>query len=77
MIRFCTTKTAQTPNAPYRYFGLESGRDCRCGNTFKHATAPGTCTSRCTGNQSQRCGGANSLDVWQNEDWSPVSQLLL
>ncbi|KAF1913818.1 hypothetical protein BDU57DRAFT_531674 [Ampelomyces quisqualis] len=77
--RFCTTKSEAAPNAPYKYFGLEFGRDCRCGNKFQwggvdgsYAMRPeGQCDKTCNGDSTERCGGANRIDLWQNESWKP------
>jgi hypothetical protein len=77
--RFCTTKSAEAPDAPYRYFGIESGLDCQCGNSFKHTfeLKVGECNIACSGNNAQSCGGVNRIDVWENSEWLPVSSSIL
>ncbi|KAH7406026.1 hypothetical protein DE146DRAFT_431336 [Phaeosphaeria sp. MPI-PUGE-AT-0046c] len=72
--RWCTEKTSRTPNAPYKYFALEFGRDCRCGNNYRYTPIKktGECKTACSGDRTQQCGGANRVDVWHNEDWTPT-----
>ncbi|KZM19605.1 hypothetical protein ST47_g9108 [Ascochyta rabiei] len=67
---FCTTTTG----GPYRYFGLEAGTQCRCGNDFQHSATPldGSatgCETPCSGDATQRCGGINRISVYANNDF--------
>jgi hypothetical protein len=67
--RFCSTKSAKATLAPYKYFALEFGVDCRCGNAYKHTLVKKTCKTPCSGNNKQQCGGAGAVDVWVNSDY--------
>ncbi|KAL9113797.1 MAG: hypothetical protein Q9227_002243 [Pyrenula ochraceoflavens] len=56
----------------YEYFGSEFGGECYCGNTINTGSAlvPGDrttngCNMICNGNQSEYCGGANRLEMYQ------------
>lgn len=52
----------------YIYAGVEYYQECYCGNTLQagSVTAPATdCTTACTGDQNQKCGGPNRLDVFK------------
>jgi hypothetical protein len=73
--KFCTT----TSGGPYKYFGVKSGSDCHCGNSFLHPAAqhPGECTTACSSNTTQECGGPNNrMSIWQNSDWPLVRAIL-
>ncbi|XP_013393421.1 uncharacterized protein LOC106161105 isoform X1 [Lingula anatina] len=44
----------------YRYFGLQDGEECRCGNSYGYygkASSESECDHSCAGNSSQICGG--------------------
>ena len=48
--------------------GVEVGRECYCGSSIRNALATDTsttCTSRCTGNSNQLCGGSNRIHVYE------------
>ncbi|KAF1366019.1 hypothetical protein EJ07DRAFT_27519, partial [Lizonia empirigonia] len=54
--------TIEAPLGPYKYFGIEFGSDCYCGNTFQHEAIPydntmTSCNISCTGNSTEQCGG--------------------
>lgn len=73
--------TIEAPLGPYKYFGIEFGRDCYCGNTFQHDAIPydntiTSCNISCTGNSTQQCGGVNRISVYLNNDYIslPISQ---
>ena len=50
----------------FRYAGVQSANECRCGNSFgKHGTAtPQTCNMKCTGNARQTCGGHFRMEIY-------------
>ncbi|CAI6336135.1 unnamed protein product [Periconia digitata] len=64
---FCRTETASNGGKPWKYFGIEYGRDCRCSNKLYYSVTdePAKCTSRASGNSQQRGGGKNYVDVWE------------
>lgn len=66
----------QVPDAPYKYFGLEFGRECHCGNTFNHPLEieNGECDVPCAGDNTQACGGRNRMNVFENEDYVEASR---
>lgn len=74
-LALCSTKTDTTPNAPYKYFAIEFGRDCRCGNAYRYTPpidAPATeCNVTCTPNQA--CGGMNRMSLFTNDAAAAVS----
>jgi len=48
----------------YKYFGLQFGSQCFCGNTYgSHGTSAG-CTSTCSSNSTQTCGGAYANSIY-------------
>ncbi|PAA60591.1 hypothetical protein BOX15_Mlig004080g1, partial [Macrostomum lignano] len=51
-------------NRGYKYFGLQFGNHCTCGNTYgRYGKAKSsTCSSVCKGDRRRKCGGA-----WRNE----------
>ena len=53
----------------YEFFGLQNGDECRCGNkaTQLMPTYPSSCNKRCTGDNTQICGGNWRLTVHKNE----------
>lgn len=65
-----TVEKCATACAAYKYFGLEYGRECWCGNvlniTPNGGPAPqGDCSFACKGNPAQKCGAGNRLDSYQ------------
>ena len=62
--KYCYSKA---PRAPYRYFGLEFGKECFCGNTYgKYGGASG-CILLCTGASfwsPETCGGIDKIEVF-------------
>ncbi|KAJ3494780.1 hypothetical protein NLG97_g3855 [Lecanicillium saksenae] len=64
--RFCTG---------FAYFGLEYGRECYCGNSFKGGavkTSASECSMICPGGQQcDYCGAGNRLSVYQNAKIDP------
>ncbi|KAL8733872.1 MAG: hypothetical protein Q9166_001860 [cf. Caloplaca sp. 2 TL-2023] len=48
-----------------KYAGTENGGQCFCGNELVNsASHPGKCTSKCTGDDSEICGGAAHLSIY-------------
>ncbi len=65
---FCTSRG-------YKYAGSEWRRECWCGNSFAATRAPKTtvaslalCNYKCTGDQSQNCGGDAWLSLYEKCD---------
>ncbi|XP_078318834.1 uncharacterized protein LOC111118066 [Crassostrea virginica] len=66
-----------TPNSPwhcqafctgYRYFGLEYGILCFCGNTLgQPITTSSECTMPCDGSGLLNCGGNGTIDIYQRQ----------
>ncbi|KAL1955711.1 hypothetical protein VTO42DRAFT_8183 [Malbranchea cinnamomea] len=59
----------------YRFFGLEYGRECFCGNTQSSEStlvADSECSMPCGGDGSKICGASNRLSVYENLDWIPT-----
>ncbi|KAF3163669.1 hypothetical protein TWF788_001520 [Orbilia oligospora] len=55
--------------AAYKYFGLEYGRECWCGNVLNVSPSggpvpAGDCSFSCKGNLAQKCGAGNRLDAY-------------
>ncbi|OAL56652.1 hypothetical protein IQ07DRAFT_14022 [Pyrenochaeta sp. DS3sAY3a] len=67
---FCTLRSWQAPKAPYKFFGIVAGNECHCGNSYSHTPVPKLdCTTSCSGNPRQACGGTNRMTSWENEDY--------
>ncbi|CAF9936950.1 MAG: hypothetical protein HETSPECPRED_010510 [Heterodermia speciosa] len=52
----------------YTYFGVEYFRECYCGNTLAPSSQPaqaGECNSPCSGDNTEICGGASRLNLYQ------------
>ncbi|CAM9671087.1 unnamed protein product, partial [Ectocarpus sp. 12 AP-2014] len=47
------------------FFGLQFGRECRCGDNPPYNDPAGNCVSPCTGDRSQVCGGAWANTVYR------------
>lgn len=69
-----TNMTASTCKAfcyGYRYFGVEYGQECYCGNTLNSgavSTNTSECGMDCTGNRWEVCGGHSRLNMFQMND---------
>ncbi|KAH7073449.1 hypothetical protein BKA63DRAFT_491455 [Paraphoma chrysanthemicola] len=78
---FCTTKTAQLPNAPYQYMSIENSNICSCTSDFNFYpaldAAPESCSKGNAGNDNQRGGGLNFIDLWMVKDIETDSSTLL
>lgn len=59
---------------PYKFFGLEYGRECYCGNVqdAKSVSASATdCNMPCSGDSTQTCGAGQRLSLYKTVEWSP------
>ncbi|KAK5197016.1 hypothetical protein LTR92_002954 [Exophiala xenobiotica] len=68
-----TLQTCASNCTQYRYFGVEYGRECYCGNTLAAGSAPandGRCNMGCAGNSSVLCGGPSGLTLYSNTQWT-------
>ena len=77
-IEACENYCATASGAPYNYFGVEDGHDCRCSNDLSWSNPdddPTQCTAALPGNPSETAGGANRISVYQSENYiAPVRQ---
>ncbi|XP_062575214.1 sialate:O-sulfotransferase 2-like [Saccostrea cucullata] len=57
--KFCTD---------YQFYGVEFGGDCFCGNFFTSfiKKPERECNIKCSGNESQSCGGADRINIYSN-----------
>jgi hypothetical protein len=63
-----STCTAACKSAGYSYAGVQNSTECWCGNSFGRYGRSSICTSACTADTSQNCGG-----VWaQSVYWTGV-----
>lgn len=67
---YCDTQ----PDGPFQYFGIEFGRDCRCGNFYNYTvtTDETLCINATTGNDTEAGGGPRRISVWKNPAYVPV-----
>lgn len=68
--------------AGYKYFGVEFGSECYVGNTLMPSSSiltgasdpPGSsCNMKCSGKDSQVCGGAGLLSLYSNSNYTANS----
>ncbi|KAF2022361.1 hypothetical protein BU24DRAFT_471534 [Aaosphaeria arxii CBS 175.79] len=70
---------------PYRYYGIENGETCRCGNFWGYAQddlsdvpSPLCEAATCTGSQgSQYCGGPNRMVFFENTAYVPTTTMTM
>ncbi|KAF2119334.1 hypothetical protein BDV96DRAFT_343140 [Lophiotrema nucula] len=58
----------------YRYFGLEYGRECYCGNALDASSTTmglSDCNMPCAGNSKETCGAASRLSYYKSNKYSP------
>lgn len=50
----------------FTYFGVEAGGECYCGNKIQSqgSPPPGSCSTPCSGNAGEQCGGENILRIF-------------
>lgn len=59
-------------NLRYKYFGLEYGRECYCGDDYSgDVLSDSECSFECSGNAAETCGGKVRLDLYSNNLYSP------
>ncbi|KZM24763.1 uncharacterized protein EKO05_0003450 [Ascochyta rabiei] len=59
---------------PYKFFGLEYGRECYCGNVQNAnsiSTTASDCNMPCNGDSTQTCGAGQRLSLYKTVGWSP------
>ncbi|KAK4182611.1 putative fungistatic metabolite [Podospora australis] len=55
-----------------KYFGIEYGRECYCGDTLTtEPVSDDDCSFACPGNPLQKCGAGNRLDLYINNLYAP------
>ncbi|KAL8692126.1 MAG: hypothetical protein Q9218_002794 [Villophora microphyllina] len=58
-----------------KYAGTENGGQCFCGNQLLNsASRPGKCTTKCSGDPSEICGGPALLSLYSLDGTAPVSK---
>ena len=66
---FCINEGLQTvQNTPYKYWGVEYGRECYCGDNLTSGTLKVNdrdCSQVCSGNKQELCGGSSLLSLYQ------------
>lgn len=75
-----TLETCEAACQGYQYFGVEFSNECYCGNTINAGSVAQAsddvdtngCSMLCGGNQTEYCGGANRLDMYQLNASLPV-----
>ncbi|XP_071946552.1 sialate:O-sulfotransferase 2-like [Antedon mediterranea] len=56
----------QCSNKRFRYAGLEYRSECYCGNeVFNAKTDEASCDLKCSGDESQVCGGPNAVSIYE------------
>ncbi|KAJ8108839.1 hypothetical protein OPT61_g7892 [Boeremia exigua] len=59
---------------PYKFFGLEFGRECYCGNVQNAQSASASssdCNMPCKGDSTQTCGAGQRMSLYKTVGWSP------
>jgi len=51
--------------AGFRYFGMQVGKQCFCGNYYGKYGMAKNCNVKCAGNKNQKCGGGWANSVYQ------------
>lgn len=56
-----------------RYFGLEFGKECYCGDTqiAPPTSSPSECSMACAGDANEKCGGPNRQNLYINLVYNP------
>ncbi|KAF3015627.1 hypothetical protein E8E14_011032 [Neopestalotiopsis sp. 37M] len=66
-VEICLDFCANNQSTPYKYAGLEYSRECWCANRLSGLSvqlADSECNTACDGNQTEACGGALKLSVY-------------
>ncbi|KUJ19894.1 WSC-domain-containing protein [Mollisia scopiformis] len=61
-LEFCAAYCAN-----YKYFGVEYGDECYCGNALATTTSPATdgrCSMSCASNSAEICGGSYGMNIY-------------
>ncbi|XP_034324268.2 uncharacterized protein [Magallana gigas] len=59
--------------ADTKYYGLEAGDECFCGNKLGKKKSDSECKTPCTGDKEQVCGGSWRLAVYKNTKFVPLT----
>ncbi|KAI8616934.1 aspartic peptidase domain-containing protein [Chytriomyces sp. MP71] len=60
----------------FYYAGVENGNECWCGNSLPVATLPSsTCSTPCSGDTGQTCGGPWALNIFSTATRPPVASI--
>ncbi|KAH8594282.1 WSC domain-containing protein [Bisporella sp. PMI_857] len=73
---YMTVENCATACDGFKYFGLEYGRECYCGNNLEaHATLTrdSDCNFPCAGNSAETCGAGFRINVYQHSKISVSS----
>ncbi len=66
---FCVNEGLQTTqNTPYKYWGVEYGRECYCSDNLASGTLrvnDRDCSQVCSGKKQEICGGSSLLSLYQ------------
>jgi hypothetical protein len=69
---YMTTNGCSNFCSKYKYFGLEFGRECYCGDALASTnSADPKCSMACSGNKQEICGGRSAINVYQNLAYVP------
>lgn len=73
------TQTCQSKG--FKYAGVEYGSECWCDNFIsndgaKEDSSQTGCSMTCSGDSTQKCGGANKLNIYQDTNWRPSIQTI-
>ncbi|ETS88012.1 hypothetical protein PFICI_01840 [Pestalotiopsis fici W106-1] len=66
-VEICLDFCANNQSTPYNYAGLEYSRECWCANKLSRLSvqlADAECNTPCDGNQTDACGGALKLSLY-------------
>ncbi|OAG35369.1 hypothetical protein AYO21_10440 [Fonsecaea monophora] len=68
-LELCAAFCSKTNSA---FFGTEYSQECYCGGSISTAVAPQTaCSSFCSGDKTEFCGGSSRLSVWALGNYQP------
>jgi len=70
-----TVDYCQSICSGYKYFGVEKGTDCYCGDTYGDRTRSSSCNATCVGDSSQTCGGSCSTTIYSYTACAPIQAL--
>lgn len=73
-----TAEKCATACSGFKFFGLEYGRECYCGDAINQGsveTAAAECSFPCPGNSAQACGAGNRLTLYTRANEAPAPAL--